>query len=723
MERAPAKQQMQSVSGLCGVCPSGCGATIQLEAGRIKRVVPRRDHPLGLGCARMANAAQIVYSPDRLLHPMQRQGPRGAGQQRRISWDQAYDMMAERMQALATQHGPESLCVYTGRGNFERLLCDTFMPAGPPESSANAVLFPFGSPNTTGVGSFCYVTQGMIAPRSCFGGYRCQMAVDWDQADLLLVWGANPATASPRLNQRRLARAAARGARVVVIDHRRIEAARLPGARWIGIRPGTDGALALGLINEILRQELQDQPFVQGWTHGLEPLRQLARRFTPQEVQRICWVPAEQVQGLARQIASASGCAVVTYSGLEFSNSAVHALRAVWSLMALTGHLDAPGGNVFRMPGRLQLRAHPTAPPAGAPPPIGAAEYPLYRELRNEAHAAELPRAILQGEPYPIRGLIVSGASLITSWPQPELWRRALAALDLLVVVNRVPTADAAYADLLLPAATHFETESLMVHDDRLVEFRPRIIAPRGEARSDHDIFAGLARRLGYGHLWPADARAAMRHALQGTGITLEQLMDSPGGVVREPPAMRYRKYALGSLRADGAPGFETPSSKFEFSSRWLQEHGYEPLPVYVEPTEGPLSQPDLAATYPLVLSTGAVGRFLFRSQHREIAGLVQRQPRPVVLLHSADAAARGVAHGDPVFVLSPRGRVPVWAEVTDGIKQGVAEVSSGGGGTLGPAAWREANVNELTDLDNRDALSGFPVFRALLCEVVLRAD
>ena len=720
MRQSLASSGRQEVAGLCGVCPGGCGARIFLEDGRITRVVPLKGHPLGMGCPRMACAAEVVYSPDRLLHPLRRSGPRGAGQFERVTWDQAYDHLVQRLRDLADEYGPESICTYTGRGNFELGLCEAFAPEGPPESSANAVLFPFGSPNTTGVGACCYVAQGMIAPFACFGVHRRRMAVEWDRAELLLVWGANPATASPAVNLQRLKEARSRGARVVVIDPRRTGTARATDAEWVPVRPGTDGALALGMIHVLAAEALYDREFVLRWTHGFDELRHYAARFTPEETARITGVPAARVRRLARDIAGAAGCAVQMYTGLEYCNGGVQAVRAVWSLLALAGHLDAPGGNVFRMQPRVRLARNTTPPPAD-PAPIGRDEHPLYHAIRNEAHAAALPPAILDGEPYPVRGMIISGASLITAWPDPDLWRRALASLDLLVVVNRFPTADAAFADLVLPTTTLFENLSYMVYDDRVIQLREPVIEPLGEARSDIDVFAGLARRLGYGHLFPADEEDAVRRALDGSGLTLEQLRAAPAGLATDLPPMRYHKYRTGGLRADGQPGFETPTGKFELASTWLAQYGLEPLPVYTEPAEGPLATPEVARRFPLVLGTGTCSRYMFRSQHPNIPGLARRQPAPVAQINVADAAARGIADGDEVDVVSPRGRAPFVARVTDDIAPGVVEVTAGGGGPLGPRAWREGNANRLTDLDNRDALSGFPVLKALLCEVELR--
>jgi anaerobic selenocysteine-containing dehydrogenase len=715
--RVAAAEGETVVPGLCGVCAAGCGVEIVLEQGRIRRLRPRRDHPRGIVCTRGTRASEVVYSPDRLLYPRLRVGGRGEGRFERVSWDDAYAFLVERLQAIAAVHGPEALAVYTGRGNFEFGLNEMFAPDGPAESSANAVLFPFGSPNAAGVGSLCFVSYGMIAPRSCLGEVYRDLAEDIDHADLALVWGANPATASPPENLVRLKRLQARGGRVVVIDPRRSETARALRAEWIGIRPGTDGALALGMLQVLIEEERYDHAFVQRFTHGFEELAVYVAAFTPERVEAITGVPADAVRELARAVAGALGCSILMYTGLEYSDSGVQAIRAALVLQAIAGHLDVPGGKLIRSPDRPRLNRNLTAVPAGRRPAIGASEFPLFHEVRQEAHAALLPKAILEGEPYPVRGMIVSGSSILTAWPESSRWREALAALDLLVTIDRFPTADAAYADLMLPATTMFEIESYQEHDGR-VELRRRVIEPVGEARNDYLIFAELAARLGYGERWPQTERGMVELALEGTGISYQELAASRDGVELPEPPRRYRKYETGGLRPDGQPGFNTPSGRFEIASEWFRSHSHEPLPVYTEPTEGPLSAPGPARDYPLVLTSGARTKSDFRSQHRNIASLVAMQPWPLVHLHTADAAARDITDGDEVDVVTARGRVRFKASLTEDIVRGAVEANMGGGGPLGPAAWRNANVNELTDASNYDPISGFPVFKALLCEV-----
>jgi anaerobic selenocysteine-containing dehydrogenase len=184
---------------------------------------------------------------------------------------------------------------------------------------------------------------------------------------------------------------------------------------------------------------------------------------------------------------------------------------------------------------------------------------------------------------------------------------------------------------------------------------------------------------------------------------------------------MEYHKYAKGLLRSDGKPGFNTPSGKMELASSLLRKYGYEGLPVYVEPKEGPMASPELYEKYPLILNTGARLQSAFRSQHLNIPGLLKLQPKPRVLINPADAEARGISDGDRVWVESPRGRVGVRARVTDDVMPGQVELNVGGGGPIHGGEWREANANFVTDFENRDPISGFPVYKALLCEVIKR--
>jgi anaerobic selenocysteine-containing dehydrogenase len=709
----------QVISGLCGICPAGCGVKVHVEDGRISRTVPLKGHPQGICCPRGTRAPEIVYSSDRLRYPLKRVGPRGAGQFARASWDEALDTIADQLKRIAREHGPQTVCMYTGRGAFERSLCELLSPAGVRESSAWSLLFPFGSPNTTGVGAICYVAHGIIAPVTTFGVWAIDTFADIEGSDVVVIWGDNPATDSPPVNLNRIRNARKRGGEVIVIDHRRTEVVRATEGRWIGIRPGTDGALALGMIHVVIDEELYDRDFVDKWTVGFEALKAYAAQFTPKRVEAITWVPAEEIRLTARALARARGAALVSSTGLEYTNSGTQNIRAVLILWALTGNLDVPGGVVIKMPdGEFHVNQSIRQEPPNGVDPIGKDKYPIYHLYRREAHAMELPKAILHDDPYPLRAMLIVGSSIITSYPDPNLWRRSFAALDFMVVVDRFPTADATYADIILPATTMFEIESYMIYD-RYVQLRQRVIEPMGEARGDWEIAAAIAGRLGYGHLYAQSSEDRLREAFSGNGLDLETLRRHPEGIQLSVPEQRYRKWELGLLRQDGRPGFETPSGKFEIASSVLAGYGYDPLPVYVEPQEGPISRPELTRQFPLVFNSGARIQSDFRSQHHNIPGLLKMQPHPLVTLHPRDAAPRGIQTGDEVYVVTQRGRVRYSAWVTEDIVPGVIEANAGGGSPIASQPWRECNVNELTDPDNRDPISGFPVYKALMCDVV----
>ena len=540
--------RIQHIPGNCGVCDSGCSIVATVVDGVLTGVAPRAGHPAGTCCPRGMHAVDVVYSPDRILTPLRRVGPKGVGKFEPITWDDALDTVAERMREVADVHGPQAIATYMGRGSFERSLQDVFGPAGVRESSASSLFFPLGSPNTTGVGAICYVARAFLAPQTTVGSYWTDMFDDVENADLIVVWGANPATDSPPTALRRILRAKRRGARVVCIDHRYTETAKAAGAQWVGIRPGTDGALALGMLHVLIEEELYDRAFVEQWTVGFDELRTYVQRFTPDEVERITWVPAQTVRELARAIAAANGAAQVMYTGLEYTDSGVQNIRAVLILWALAGQMDVPGGMNFKMPGsEFPIHRTHVTPPLDVEP-VGKSRFPLYYHFRNEAHSMALPAAILQDDPYPVRAMLIGGASMLTSYPQPALWRRCFEALDFLVVVDHFLTADALYADIVLPSATMFEAESYVMRGN-FIQWRPRIIEPVGEARGDLAIYTEIAQRLGYGHLYPQSADELLAFVLQDSDIDVETLRASPDGITLPLPEMHYRKWETGLLR------------------------------------------------------------------------------------------------------------------------------------------------------------------------------
>jgi cysteine desulfurase NifS len=704
---------------LCGICPAGCWVIVKYDGeGKIEQVRADDTSAFGAICKLGEHSADIVYSKDRLQYPLRRKGPKGGYEFERITWDEAYDEIVRRLTTIKEESGPEATCIYTGRGSFELSLCDVFQPEGVATSSASSVLFPFGSPNTMGVGALCYVAFAMIAPHVTMGGMMINMYSDIENADLIVIWGANPATDCPPLDHDRILRARARGAEVVVIDPRRTRTAKLTEAEWVPIRPGSDGALALGLCRVLIEEELFDEAFVLGWTVGFDDFARYVQHFHPEVVEQITGVPAETVVSLARRIAAANGASPIMYSGLEYSEGGVQTIRATMVLWALAGQLDVPGGRCFTMRQNhypLNRSGHVANPDLKKA--LARDRFPVYSSYRGESHAIALPVSVLEGKPYRICSLIVHGASICTSWPQPEIWKKTLGALDFLVCIDRQLTADCAYADIVLPATTMYEIDSYMTYGP-IFRHREKVVEPVGEARNDYVIMAELAQRLGYGHLYPQSEEELLRKVLDGSGFGLDEVR-AAGGIVQSPTVMmQFKKWEKGQLRADGQPGFDTPSGKFEIASTILEEHGYDPLPVYTDPGEGPQSRPELARRFPLVFNSGARVVTDFRTQHHGIPVLAKLRPEPTVTINSTDAEARGIKSGDLVHLKTARGQVAMRALVTDDIGAGMIDANMGGGGPVGPKAWQECNINDLTDLNQYDPISGLPVYKALLCEV-----
>ncbi|MEW6377539.1 MAG: molybdopterin-dependent oxidoreductase [Thermodesulfobacteriota bacterium] len=701
--------------GLCGICPAGCGVGIIMDGERLHQIEPMEGHPLGMVCTRGVHAEEVIYSPDRLKFPMKRIGNRGEGKLERISWEEAFEISAHLIKRVVDKYGPEAMAIYSGRGGFEQSLLDLFATAGYDTICSN-FLFPLGSPNTFSCSSLCNNAHRVIAPVATFGTSYDRLFSDFEKSDRIVVWGANPATDSPPINLKKILDAKDRGAKIIVIDPLKTYTAK-KADEWIGIRPGTDGALALGMANVIMEKGLFDTAFADDWTYGLGEFREYVRRFSLKEVEKITWVAAEKIEKLAEELAK-SKTSLLLHTGLEYTNSGVQNIRALLIFWALTGNLDRQGGLVFRMPQAFPIRRNRMAPPRGKSA-IGSDRHPLYCALNRSGHFLELPRAILKADPYPIKGLIVLGGSILTAFPDPAQWKRSFEALDVLVVIDRFLTNEAFYADVVLPATTMFEITSYKRYPGHL-SFRERIISPMGEARNDYLILAQLSEVLGYGDCYPQSEEAMLKFVFDQSPISLEQLRLKHEGVSLPSPPMVYEKYKTGLLRKDGMPGFETPSGKFEIFSNLLKRYGHDPLPIYQEPVEGPIVSTDLTKKFPLVLTTGTRIQSAFRSQHLNIPGLLKLQDKPNILIHPADAKPRGIQDGDKVWVKTKRGRVPFYAKVTERITRGVIEANMGGGGPLQPQAWRETNVNELTDSENRDSISGFPVFKALLCEVEL---
>ncbi len=714
---------MEKKYGICGLCfhSPGCGVVVHFdEENKIDRLEPDPDAPVGKILCPMASCAkQIIYSDARLKHPLKRVGPKGTHEFEEITWDEAFDIIVDKLNEIKETHGPEAVGFYAGTGSYERSFKDVYQLQGSEIYLASSILFPFGSPNTFGVGAPCYTSLGVLAPKLTMGCLHIDMFSDVDNSDLILVWGTDPSTSTPPEMYERLKKASEEGAEIIVIDPRKTKAAELEGSEWITIRPGSDGALALGLAHILIRDELYDAEFVEDWSVGFDEFAEYVKDFSPEYVSAVTGIDEDRIEDLAESIADAEGASYVLYTGLEYTKSGVQNIRAVMVLWALAGQMDVEGGRSFsRRENCVPLNKNRQIQTPGFDKSIGNGKFPVYSHFcGGEPHASLLPKSIIEGDPYKIRSLLVYGASLITSWPNPSLWRKALGELDFLVTMNLQLTADAAYADIVLPATTAFEQDSYCYYGCSL-RVREKMIEPVGESKPGFQILGELAQRLGYGDLYPQSQKELLETVLTNSGFTVEELMNAEKQVVKNcSTPMEYRKWEKGLLRKDGKPGFETPSGKFEIKSSVLEQYGYCGIPKYEESVETTVSNPKLAKRYPLVLGTGPFKPDM-KSCLRAIPAFIERYPYPAVQMNEKDAKDRGIKMGDRVSIKTARGSVQMRAYVTGSIMEGFAYAPVGGGGPQGTDEWQQANVNVLADMEQFDEISGFPVYKTLLCQI-----
>jgi anaerobic selenocysteine-containing dehydrogenase len=458
------------------------------------------------------------------------------------------------------------------------------------------------------------------------------------------------------------------------------------------------------------------------------------RRYTPERVEAICGVDHDQIVTAAELLWKARPVAYYAWSGVEMQTGSTQIARAIAQLYALTGSLDKLGGNV-------QFPVVPSENVGGGEllsadqrsRTLGLQERPLGPSRWQFVTTDDLYRAILEQQPYPVRGLVGFGSNLLMSHADSQRGREALAGLDFYVHADLFMNPTAELADVVLPVTSAFECEALKIgfegstEGQSLVQLRQRAVAPRGEARSDTEMIFDLACRLGLGdHFWDGDIEAAHRYRLRPSGVSLEALRADPSGV-RMPLQAHYRKFAE---QTDGiSRGFATPTRKIELYSDIMLQHGYPPLPQFEEPLMSPTSRPDLAEQFPLILTCAKHAVFC-ESQHRALPSLRRLARDPEVELHPSAAEERGIHVGDWVHIETPRGSVRARAKLNDTIApnticgqhgwwQACADLGAPAYDPFGPDG---ANLNLIIGNEAIDPISGSVPHRAYLCQV-RRAD
>ncbi|MFN8635525.1 MAG: molybdopterin oxidoreductase family protein [Chloroflexota bacterium] len=636
------------VKSVCPLnCPDSCGIVTTVEDGQVVRTTGDPDHPITRGwlCRKGVRYLERHTSPERVLYPLRRVGPKGEGRFERISWDAALDIICGRWQAIVAEYGAEAILPYGYSGTM-----------GVVQRTAGEQRFL----NRLGASvldrSICS-EAGHAAMQATLGGSFGTDPEEIPNARLILVWGYNPAATNPHAVPL-IQEAKRNGARVVVIDPRVTETTRFAD-RHVRPYPGTDGALALGIVNVLFAEGLADLDFLAERSVGWELLRERAAEFTPERVSEIARLPADEIRELARLYAETRPGLILTGPGLQRHTNGGQAMRCLLALPAVTGQYGLHGAGFLYNNRYL----------AWDPELVGH-DAELRRGTPRTLSINRIGEALLSAEP-PVKSLLVVNGNPAAVAQHQSKVIAGLLRDDLFTVVHEVfPTDTVRYADIVLPATMQLEQLDLHLSYWSLhLRLNLPAVAPPGEARSNLDFYQALARRMGFAEpCFRMSAEEIARELLQTPsplleGITWERLLAEPS-VRLTMPSRPWVPFADGR--------FPTPSGKLELYSERLARQGLDPLPGWAPEAESAQASPSLFARYPLKLLTPKEQHFLGSSfanlpTFRQLAG------EPTVELSRSDAEARGIRDGALVEVVNDRGSCTLRARVGESVRPGVA--------------------------------------------------
>ena len=649
----------------CGMCGprANCALYAFTKNGVFTHVAGMKEAPHNKGglCCKAHAAPQWVYSRNRITQPLLRTGRRGEGKFTPIRWEEALSRMADTLMEQKKRFGPASLAVLSpARRDYSEYLY-RFLTA-------------HGSPN--------YGHSGICAMQLffCFChtiGARPQP--DYRNADVIFIWGRQPVYSGPPLGPAAaLVEANKRGARIYAVKPS-LEADGAFATDWLAVRPGTDAALALAMLHVVTKEGLIDHEFVARWCTGYEQLAEHVKQYSPAWAESVCGVPAARIEEAARTYATAKRAAIDVGNGLEHAPSASDAIRAVASLMAVTGHLDRPGCNLFPGPAStmpaprsVHLKERYTADWLER---IVGPEFPRAFQPFREGTSAAYPRIfadVLTDTPS-IHAIIAPGTQPSVSTRNPRGVLKALEKVDFYAVIDTHRTADTAFADMVLPALTPYEIDHPFEVRGPFIMARNRVVEPVGEGRSMQQIMLDLGTAMGYGDdFWHGDMETCLNWQLEPLGLTMEELRAHPTGIVYPSATREYERYEkvfrTRSSRLDKAPYL--PEGKAALYNTVFEQAGYAPLPRWVEPVESVTATPQLLTEYPFVLSDYHTSRGFSAGWQRDVPFLRELEKQPVLHIHPESAKERGIADGDLVTVTSPHGSLKVRAMHYPGIRR-----------------------------------------------------
>jgi anaerobic selenocysteine-containing dehydrogenase len=658
---------------------------VTVDNGKVVKIEGQKDHPLNKGylCPKGRTAIEHLYHPDRLKYPLKKIN----GGWERVSWDQALSEIVGKLGELSNKYDPSVNAFFCGSIGVENIemvsLTHRFMAA-------------LKTSNYFSVESICYRMR-IRARQITFGKYP----VEGLNSNLYLLWGHNPDASDFPLSLA-MEENIKKGARVIVIDPRKIPIADR-AEMYIPIRPGTDGALALALINVVIEENLYDAAFVEKWTFGFDKFVPHIKKYTPEWAEAITKVPAKDIRILARRFATTKGASI--YHGTctqDQSANGSQTDRAMAILQVLTGNINVPGGWVISP--RLKL-ANITLPFQGKP--IGADEYPLFYKLWNRTSPYGVMNMVPESIPEKLKSFFVVGGNPLVTMPDTNALTEAFKKLDLLVVYDQFMTETARLAHYVLPAANQFEFWGLaynynVCHCIPYLMLRKPVVPRYFECKSIREVYTDLALKCGFGEQFPwKTGEELVAHELGPSSLNMEILTERPGGEY-------YSDMKYGLKEGD----FATPTGKIEIYSQAFADAGFDPLPTYLEPFKSPQGKlwDELGKKYPLILSTGTRDLYYNGSMLHNINTLNVESPYPFAELGLVTGKKYGIKNDDDIVVETDRGFVKMKARVSDRIMEGVVLV---------PHGWpEEGNCNRLTDCQCREPIMGYPQWKGLLCNI-----
>jgi len=679
----------------------GCGLLIHVEDGKIVRVEGDPDSPLNQGtmCAKGIAQVERLNHPDRLRYPMKRAGAKGEGRWERISWEEALSTIAQKIQENVDRGEQRAIAFAQGTPKGIELYMMIRL--------ANLL----NVPHVATPGSICHMPRETAAVITC--GFFPVPDYDHPPA-LVLLWGSNLfQTNEEGVIGSQLRRALDRGAKLITIDPRRTLLASRADL-WLRPRPGSDLALALGMLKVIVEERLYDERFVQDWTVGFEELKVLLQEYPLPRVSALTWIAEDQIAAAARLYAGTRPACIQWGNALEHNINSVQTARALMILKAVTGNLDAPGGNVNRV-GPAVLRPGDLVQGKSFPDKREKLLGPEFRlaTLMGFTPSQLIVKAILSGRPYPIRMMYIQGGNPLLSYANAAETFQALKNLEFLAVAEIFMTPTAQLADIVLPTATNFEFDDIghygLPHGFILA--RPKVVDPPEECWPDLWILNELGKKLGQEKsFWPT-LRACLDDVLKPAGMTYEDLKKV--GILKGK--WTYKSYE--------SRNFNTPSGKVEIYSSRFKEWGYDPLPVFREILGAPEVDAAGVQDYPLLL-TSAKDPNYFHSAYRNISSLRKLSPEPLVFLHPEAAQRIDLREGDWARIETRMGTIRQKVAFSADLDPRVVVAAYGWWfperKDLELCGWKESNINILTENNPPyEPTIGSTNLRAIRCRVV----